>query len=484
MGLITEDLNSLWIDGKKMELIQKNDVLNPATGEKIGEFSHGGEKETKLAIDAAAHAFPTWAKQPPESRNQYLSKWKDKIQENKEELALLLSKEQGKPLKEAMGEISGSIVLLNWHMEESRRIQGEIIPASNTNQRLLILKEAIGVVGLITPMNFPASIVMRKLASALTAGCTVILKPAGQTPLIAIALFELLMETGLPNGVANLITGNSSEIGSTLMGDSRVRKVSFTGSTQVGKKLMDQASDNVKRLSLELGGNTPVIIFPDADLDKAVDGIISNKFENCGQVCNGINLIYVHEDIHEELVTKLVEKTKKIKVNIGLESDSDIGPLIDETALEKVDSLVKDAEKNGAKVLLGGKRLDEQKFENGNFYAPTILDNVNKEMEIANDEVFGPVAPILTFKTESNVIQKANDTPYGLAAYVYTNDFSRINHLIEVDGLEAGNVVINGTSIAYPQAPFGGVKESGIGREGGRQGQEEYYELKYVVINY
>lgn len=484
MYLNVEGLDALWINGKKMRLNKKKNVYNPATGEKIGEFSVGGEVETKLAIDAAHQAFPKWAKRPPEERNPYLYKWSKNIEKNKNELAVLLSKEQGKSLKEALGEIEGSIEILKWFMEEARRVYGEIIPSSNSGQRLMIFKEAIGVVGLITPMNFPAATVMRKVASSLAAGCTIILKPAGQTPLIALALFELLMKTDLPHGVANIVTGNSLEIGSTLMEDSRVRKISFTGSTHIGKKLMDQASSNVKRLSLELGGNTPVIVFPDAELEKAVDGILVNKFENCGQVCNGINLIYVHEDIHKEFVLKLVEKVKKINVDFGLEPGCDIGPLIDEAALQKVQSLVLDAQEKGANILIGGKQLNDEKFQKGNFYEPTVLDNVTHEMKVSHEEIFGPVAPVLTFKDESEVIKRANQTPYGLAAYVYTSDLSRINRLIEVDGLEAGSIAINGTSIAYPQAPFGGVKESGIGREGGKQGIEEYCELKYVAINF
>jgi len=475
---------SLWINGEQVKTENNISVYNPATGEKIGSVSKAGGSETKLAIDAAYQAFPSWAKLPPDERNGYLSKWKEAILKNVNELAVLLSNEQGKPVKEAKGEIYGSMQLLTWHMEEAKRIYGEIIPASNSNQQLFVKKEPIGVVGLITPMNFPVATVMRKLASALTAGCTVVFKPAGKTPMIAHELFKLLMETGLPRGVANFVTGNASEIGSTLMEDERVRKVSFTGSTKVGKKLMELASYNVKRLSLELGGNSPVIVFPDADLEKATDEIIANKFENCGQVCNGINLMYVHENIHESFVSLLVEKVQKLKVDVGIKLDCDIGPLIDEYALEKVETLVNDAVAKGAEPLLGGERLQEGIYESGYFYPPTILDRVTRDMNISNEEIFGPVAPILTFTDEKQVIQQANDTPYGLAAYVYTNDMLRINRLLDVDGLNVGNIAINGTSLAYPQGPFGGTKNSGLGREGGRQGQEAFYELKYVVMNF
>ncbi|MDI2587635.1 NAD-dependent succinate-semialdehyde dehydrogenase [Psychrobacillus sp. NEAU-3TGS] len=484
MGIDIKTLNTLWINGEKLEVEAKRSVKNPANGEKVGEFSDGGRKETSLAIEAASVAFPQWAKLTAEARNEYLLKWSENIEKNKEKLALLLTTEQGKSINEARGEIEGCRKLLQWFTEEGRRIYGEIIPASNPNQKLFVYKEPLGVVGLITPMNFPAATVMRKVGSSLAAGCTIILKPSGQTPLIASALFELLIDTGIPKGVANFVTGNSNEIGTELMEDSRVRKVSFTGSTIIGKKLMDQASRNVKQLSLELGGNSPAIIFPDADLDKAVELVVANKFENCGQVCNGINLIYVHKDILEEFTEKLVEKVSTIRVNVGTEEDCDIGPLIDRGALDKVHALVVDAQEMGAEVLIGGKQLIDEQFKNGNFYAPTIVTSVTNEMKISQEEIFGPVATILSFTDEEEVIKVANATPYGLAAYIFTNDLARINRLIAVDGIEAGNIAVNGTSLAYVQAPFGGVKESGMGREGGKQGLEEYCELKYVVLNY
>jgi len=345
---------------------------------------------------------------------------------------------------------------------------------------LLIYREPVGVVGLITPMNFPAATLMRKVAPALAAGCTAILKPASTTSLIAVALFELLMDTNLPKGVANLVTGSSNVIGTVLMNDSRVRMVSFTGSTEVGKLLMEQAAKTVKKLGLELGGNSPVIVFPDADLDKAARDIVDNKFENCGQVCNGINLIYAHEDIREQLAEKIVELVSRLKVDVGTHPETDIGPLIDQGAVTKVEALVEDAIAKGAKVLTGGKRLQDGVYQKGSFYAPTVLDHVTPDMDITHEEIFGPVAPILTFKDEAEVLKRANNTPYGLAAYFFTKDAARIYRVIQE--LETGNIGVNGTSLAYVQAPFGGVKESGMGREGGRHGLDEYLESKYVAL--
>ena len=472
--------NHNWINGEKIETDQFVAVRNPATGEVIGHVPSLTEELVTGAVDAASQALPSWSRLTAKQRGDYLLAWGERILLHKEELAQLLSQEQGKALKEARGEIGGSVEILRWYAEEAKRAYGEIIPSSNPGQQLLIYREPVGVVGLITPMNFPAATLMRKVAPALAAGCTAILKPASTTSLIAVALFELLMDTNLPKGVANLVTGSSNVIGTVLMNDSRVRKVSFTGSTEVGKLLMEQAAKTVKKLGLELGGNSPVMVFPDADLDKAARDIVDNKFENCGQVCNGINLIYAHEDIREQLAEKIVELVSRLKVDVGTHPETDIGPLIDQGAVTKVEALVEDAIAKGAKVLTGGKRLQDGVYQKGSFYAPTVLDHVTPDMEITHEEIFGPVAPILTFKDEAEVLKRANNTPYGLAAYFFTKDAARIYRVIQE--LETGNIGVNGTSLAYVQAPFGGVKESGMGREGGRHGLDEYLESKYVAL--
>lgn len=472
--------NFLWIDGEKVFLDETFDVLNPATGEVVGRAAFGGEQETKRAIDAASRAFPAWAKCTPEERAAFLLDWAERIQANSERLAYLLSSEQGKPLAEAKGEFYGAAEILRWYANEGKRAYGEILPASNRGQRLFVFREPVGVVGLITPMNFPGSTIFRKIAPALAAGCTVVLKPAEKTPLTALAVFALLMETGIPKGVANLVTGNAPVIADTLLADSRVRKLSFTGSTAVGKLLMEKAANNLTRLSLELGGVAPAIVFPDTDLEQAAEKIVANKFENAGQVCNGINYVYVHESIQQELTDQLVKRVKQITVGIGTEDECDIGPLIDFAARDKVESLVEDAKAKGAQVLIGGCRLDTGKYSRGSFYAPTVLTGVTSEMELIHREIFGPVVPIMTFRDEEEVIEHCNRSPYGLAAYVFTRDSARIFRMI--DSLDYGMVAVNGTSLAYLQAPFGGVKLSGMGREGGYYGLDEYLEMKYAAV--
>lgn len=474
--------NHMWINGEQVTLPETFEVYNPATGAVLAYVPNGGERETKQAIDAAYQAFPEWSKRTAGDRAGYLLDWADRILAHHEELALLLSSEQGKPLAEARGEIAGTAYMIRYNAEEGQRLAGEIIPASNPGQKLMVFREAVGVAGLITPANFPAAILAQKVAPALVAGCTIVLKPAEQTPCIAIALFRHLMETGIPQGVANLVTGEPAAIGNMLSADPRVRKISFTGSTEVGKILMRQAADHVKRLTLELGGNSPVIVFPDADLDAAAEKIVSNKFENAGQVCNGINLIYAHKKIHQELVDKLAERISRLQVAPGLAPDSQVGAMIDPSYLAKVERLVADAVEKGAKVLTGGRRLTENGLGNGLFFAPTLLDEVTHDMELTKEEIFGPVAPVLTFEDETEVLERSNNTPYGLAGYVFTRDAARMFRMIA--GLEVGNMAINGTSLAYPQAPFGGVKASGIGRVGGKQGVEEFTELKYVALTF
>lgn len=474
--------NHMWINGEQVTLPETLEVYNPATGAVMALVPNGGEAETKQAIDAAYYAFPEWSKRTAGDRASYLLKWADRIMDHHEALAILLSNEQGKPLAEARGEIAGTAYMIRYNAEEGQRLSGEILPASNPGQKLMVFREPVGVVGLITPANFPAAILAQKVAPALVAGCTFVLKPAEQTPCIAIALFRHLIETGIPQGVANLVTGNPAAIGSMLSEDPRVRKISFTGSTEVGKILMRQAADHVKRLTLELGGNSPAIVFPDADLDLAAEKIVSNKFENAGQVCNGINLIYAHKDIHQALVDKLETRIRQLNVAPGIAPDSHVGAMIDPSYLGKVERLVDDAVAKGAKVLAGGHRLKEDGLEKGLFFAPTLLDEVTHDMALTQEEIFGPVAPVLTFEDEAEVLERSNNTPYGLAGYVFTRDTARTFRMIE--GLEVGNLAINGTSLAYPQAPFGGVKASGIGRVGGKQGVEEFTELKYVALTF
>jgi succinate-semialdehyde dehydrogenase/glutarate-semialdehyde dehydrogenase len=476
----TADWNFMWIGGERVFLEETMDVINPSTGEVIGRVPKGGEKETKLAIDAAEGAFPLWSRIPADKRADYLQDWASRILAHKEELAELLTQEQGKPLSESLGEIEGSAEFIRWYAEEGKRAYGEIIPPSKESQRILVMRQPVGVAGLITPWNFPAAMVTRKTAPALAAGCTVVLKPAKQTPQIAIALFQHLMETGIPGGTANLVTGDASAIGDTLLSDNRVRKISFTGSTQVGKHLMRQAADQVKRLSLELGGNAPAIVFPDADLEKAAESILANKFENCGQVCNGINVIYAHTEIAEALTEKLVSLAASIKVGDGMEPGVQAGPLIDKQAVMKVEELLREAVENGAEIKVGGTRLLDEKYRNGSYFAPTILTKVTQGMRIVQEEIFGPVAPVVTFDSEEEVLKAANETPYGLSAYFFTRDVGRVFRFVE--GLEFGMVAVNGTSLSLPQAPFGGIKQSGSGREGGHHGLEEYLDYKYVSL--
>ncbi|MBN2979967.1 NAD-dependent succinate-semialdehyde dehydrogenase [Cohnella algarum] len=469
-----------WIGGERVQGTAAMEVENPATGRTIARVPDLEDEAVDRAIESAGQAFDSWSRLPAGVRAGYLNEWAQRLLDHSEELASLLTLEQGKPLVESRGEIAGAAAIIRWYAEEGKRAYGEIIPASNEGQQLLVYREAAGVVGLITPMNFPAATVARKVAPALAAGCTLVLKPAETTPLTAIALFDHLMATGIPAGAANLVTGEAARIGARLMAHPAIRKISFTGSTRIGKLLMEQAARTVKKVSLELGGNSPVIVFPDADPEKAAADIVANKFENCGQVCNGINRIYVHEDIRDAFVAALLSRVRRLRTGPGLSEGADVGPLISGAALAKVERLVGDAVAKGGELLAGGRRLQAEPYADGYFYAPTLIAGVTGEMDIAREEIFGPVAPVLAFRTEEEVVAAANDTDYGLAAYVYTQNFARIHRMIRV--LKTGNIGVNGTSLAYPQAPFGGVKESGIGREGGRQGLEEYTVLKYVAL--
>ncbi|MET3196117.1 NAD-dependent succinate-semialdehyde dehydrogenase [Bacillus sp. OAE603] len=467
-------IDGTWV-GNDHEYFTK--VTNPATGKIVGAIPTGGTYEARLAVDAAHNAFKSWSKKTAEERYQLLMNWYRLIDEKKEEIARLMTIEQGKPLKEALGEIMYANGFISWYAEEGKRIYGETIPASHPNKRILVRKEPVGVVAAITPWNFPAAMITRKVAPALAAGCTTVIKPATQTPLTALKLAELAHEAGIPKGVINVVTGKSSEIGEVWLNDSRVTKITFTGSTEVGKTLMRNAAENVKKVSLELGGNAPFIVMDDANLSKAAVGLVQSKFRNAGQTCICTNRIYVQESVAEEFTHLFTRELEKLKVGNGLEEGIDVGPLIDNTALEKVKTLVDDATKNGGKVVFSGNKPAE---ENGFYYAPTILTGITDEMACMKEEIFGPLAPISTFKTEEEVIERANNSVYGLAAYVYTENLSRSFRITEA--LEYGIIGLNDALPSAVQVPFGGYKESGLGREGGHYGIEEFLEVKYISI--
>ncbi|SFD07680.1 succinate-semialdehyde dehydrogenase / glutarate-semialdehyde dehydrogenase [Bacillus sp. UNCCL81] len=467
-------IDGAWV-GNDHEYYTK--VTNPATGAVVGAIPTGGTYEAKLAVDAAHTAFKTWSKKTAEERYHLLMNWYRLIDEKKEEIAKLMTIEQGKPLKEALGETVYANGFISWYAEEGKRVYGETIPASQPNKRILVRKEPVGVVAAITPWNFPAAMITRKVAPALAAGCTTVIKPATQTPLTALKLAELAHEAGIPKGVINVVTGKSSEIGDVWLKDPRVTKITFTGSTEVGKTLMVGAAENVKKVSLELGGNAPFIVMDDANLSKAAVGLVQSKFRNAGQTCICTNRIYVQESVAEEFTALFTKELEKLKVGNGLEEGIDVGPLIDDAALEKVKTLVEDATNNGGKIVYSGNKPSE---ENGYYYAPTILTGITDEMACMKEEIFGPLAPITTFKTEEEVIERANNSNYGLAAYVYTENLSRSFRVTEA--LEYGIIGLNDGTPSAVQVPFGGYKESGLGREGGHFGIEEFLEVKYISI--
>nr|WP_315615075.1 NAD-dependent succinate-semialdehyde dehydrogenase [Alkalihalobacillus sp. MEB130] len=472
--------NKLYINGEWISAFSREtfDVINPGTGNVITGVPNAGEIEAEMAIDAASKAFPEWSEKTAQERFDLLYKWFQLIIENKEEIATILTEEQGKPYSEAIGEVHYAASFVSWYAEEGKRIYGETIPASSREKRILVIKQPIGVVAAITPWNFPAAMFTKKIATALAAGCTTVIKPAEVTPLTALKLVKLAEEAGIPAGVINAITGNPKIIGQTWLKDKRVSKITFTGSTAVGKELMRGAADTVKKVSLELGGHAPVIVCADANLDKAVEGVILSKFRNGGQTCVCANRIYVENSIMPIFIDKLRNEVEKLKVGIGNQSDAKIGPLINQAAYTKVQRHVEDAVAKGAKVVCGGKRVEE--YQGGYFYEPTILSNINNEMIIMSEETFGPVAPIVGFDDIDDAIKQANDTDYGLAAYAFTENLKSTIKLYEK--LEYGIVGINDGLVSLAQAPFGGIKQSGIGREGGHQGLEEYLETKYVSI--
>lgn len=480
MSSIVGELNKNYINGEWIgsDSAESIEVFNPATGELVSLVPNCGQIEAKRAVDSAYEAFKSWSQTSAYERNEYIMRWYQLIQEHKEEIAEILVMEQGKPMAEAIGEINYAASFLSWYAEEAKRIYGETIPASSTDKRLLVIKQPVGVVAAITPWNFPAAMITRKVAPALAAGCTTVIKPAEQTPLTAIKLAELAEQAGIPKGVVNVITGDAKKIGQAWLEDERVAKITFTGSTEVGKVLMRGAADTVKKVSLELGGHAPAIVFADADLDKTISGVMASKFRNSGQTCICTNRIYVQKAILPAFVKKLSEAVSALKVGIGTNPETSIGPLINEAAYEKVKHHIDDAVEKGAKIELGGKRVTD--YQNGYFMEPTIISGVQENMVIMKDETFGPVAPIIEFEKAEEAIAMANSSRYGLAAYVYTENLTTAIKVSE--RLEFGIVGINDGVPSTAQAPFGGVKESGLGREGGHHGIEEFLEVKYISI--
>ncbi|MED0702301.1 NAD-dependent succinate-semialdehyde dehydrogenase [Aeribacillus composti] len=469
-------VNGEWIEAKDGKTIS---VMNPSTGKMIANVPNGGRFETHQAIEAAEHAFKSWSKLTANDRAQYLLKLRDLMHEYKDELAEIVSLEMGKPITEAKGEVVFAGSYLEWFAEEGRRIYGETIPASVPNKRLLVIRQPIGVVAAITPWNFPLAMMTRKLGPALASGCTGIVKPAKQSPISAIAFCKLVEMAEIPRGVINLVIGNAGPISDEIFENPIVRKISFTGSTEIGKLLVTKSASQLKRLSLELGGHAPFIVFEDADLEAAASGAVASKFRNTGQTCVCANRIYVQRSVLDKFSEIFVKKVQALKVGNSLDPSVQVGPLVSSEGLEKVEEHVHDALAKGARVLCGGQRIGGELSE-GLFYEPTVLAGVNTDMLITKEETFGPVAPIIPFDTEEEVIQYANNTEYGLAAYFYTQNISRAVRVSEA--LEFGIVGLNDSIPAVAQAPFGGVKESGIGREGGHHGIDEYLEVKYISM--
>ncbi len=452
------------------------DVTNPATTLKIGTVPKSGKAETRRAIEAAQTAFEIWRKTTANDRSKLLRKLHDLILENQDALAELLTMEQGKSLAEAKGEVGISAAYILWFAEEGRRTYGDTVPSPWAERRILVTKEPVGVVAAITPWNFPSSMLARKIGPALAAGCTVVVKPASQTPYSGLAWGALCEEAGFPKGVVNIVTGSASEIGDEICANPLVRKLTFTGSTEVGKILMEKCAATVKKVSMELGGNAPFLVFDDADIDKAVEGAMVAKFRNSGQTCVCTNRFFVQEGVYDAFVEKLAAASNKLKVGNGLEAGVQQGPLIDEKAVSKVEEFIQDATSKGAKVVAGGKRHEL----GGSFFQPTVIANAEPEMMFMKEEIFGPLAPVFRFKTEEEAIRLANDTQFGLASYAYTGSLNRAFRVME--GLKYGMVGINEGLITTVEAPFGGVKESGLGKEGGHQGIEDYLDTKYVCI--
>ncbi|NBC22426.1 MAG: succinate-semialdehyde dehydrogenase [Gammaproteobacteria bacterium] len=466
-------IDGAWVDADDGAV---NKITNPSTGETIAEVAKCGAKETERAVDAAERAQKDWARRTAKERSQLLRRFYDLMMENEEDLGRILTAEQGKPLAEARGEIAYGAAFIEWFSEEAKRINGDTIPGPSPDKRIVTIKQPVGVVACITPWNFPNAMLTRKIGPALAAGCTVVCKPANATPLSAFAIAELAERAGIPKGVVNVLAGKTGEIGDVLTGSHKVRKLTFTGSTEVGKELIKACAVNVKRTSMELGGNAPFIVFDDADLDAAVEGAIQSKYRNAGQTCVCANRLLVQSGVYEAFSEKLAAAVRELKLGDGFEEGVKIGPLIDANAANDVLSMVEDAVSRGAELVLGGKRA-----ANGDaFIEPAILTGVTREMRVFNEEIFGPVAPLVRFDTEEEAIELANDTPFGLASYFYARDVGRIWRVSE--GLEYGIVGVNAGLISNEMAPFGGVKESGNGREGSKYGIDDYVEIKYLCL--
>jgi len=465
-----------FVDGVWKTLETTFEVTNPATGEVIAKVAKAGKKETEEAIAAASRAFPAWRAKTAKERSTILYRWYELIIENKTWLGQLMTAEQGKPLKEAEGEVDYAASFIQWFAEQAKRANGEIIPPAKAGSRIFATREPVGVVAAITPWNFPMAMLTRKLGPALSAGCTALIKPANNTPLSAFALIQLAKKAGVPDGVLNAVAGTTAEISDAIMASPEVRKISFTGSTAVGKTLMRNAAETMKKVSMELGGNAPYIVFEDADIDAAVQGAIANKFRNAGQVCVSVNRFYIHESVYDAFVGKLASAVSALKVGNGVEEGVVIGPLIESSAVDKVREHVEDAVAKGAKVLAGGKAH----ALGGNFWEPTVLGDCSDGMKLAAEETFGPLAACFRFTSEEEVIRRANDTPFGLAAYFYTQNLARIFRVSQA--IESGMIGVNECAVSTEVAPFGGVKESGLGREGSVLGLEEFLEVKTLHL--
>jgi succinate-semialdehyde dehydrogenase/glutarate-semialdehyde dehydrogenase len=462
-----------WCDAESKKTIE---VTNPANAQLLGTVPKMGANETRAAIEAANQALPAWRALTAKERATLLRRWFDLMMANQDDLAKLMTLEQGKPLAEAKGEIAYAASFIEWFAEEGKRIYGDTIPGHQADKRLIVIKQPIGVTAAITPWNFPAAMITRKAGPALAAGCTMVLKPASQTPFSALALAELAQRAGIPDGVFNVVTGSASEVGNELTGNPLVRKLSFTGSTEIGRQLMQQCAKDIKKVSLELGGNAPFIVFDDADLDKAVDGALASKFRNAGQTCVCANRLYVQDGVYDAFAKKLQAAVEKLTLGDGLAQGVTTGPLIDEKAVAKVKEHIEDALSKGARIITGGQPHEL----GGNFFQPTILVDVPASAKVAKEETFGPLAPLFRFKDEADVVAQANDTEFGLAAYFYARDLSRVFRVGEA--LEYGIVGINTGIISNEVAPFGGIKASGLGREGSKYGIEDYLEIKYMCI--
>lgn len=466
-------VDGAWIDADARQTIPVN---NPATGGVIGTIPKLGAVETRRAIEAADRALPAWRAKTAKERAGILRKWFELMMANQDDLALVMTTEQGKPLPEAKGEIGYAASFIEWFAEEGKRVYGDVIPTVWSDRRLVVIKQPVGVCAAITPWNFPAAMITRKVGPALAAGCTIVVKPATQTPYSAFAMAELAERAGVPKGVFNVITGSARDIGGELTANPTVRKLTFTGSTEVGRVLMAQSAQTIKKVSLELGGNAPFLVFDDADLDAAVEGAMISKYRNAGQTCVCANRLLVQDKVYDVFAEKLAAKVKALKVGVGTEAGVTIGPLIDENAVAKVEEHVADALAKGAKAIVGGRKHPL----GGLFYEPTVLTEVNARMKVTREETFGPVAPLFRFKTEEEGVAMANDTEFGLASYFYARDVGRIWRVGE--GLESGMVGINTGLLSNEVAPFGGVKQSGIGREGSKYGIEEFLEVKYLCM--